>query len=560
MLLYDVFTLLSSSIRGLHSVKDYADAVAAVIHSEAQLAKSSSGENGVEEASSQPKREFSAERQSINLIWEYVHSVLLPFLLEELSQFPFWAAKVALLTDDAVLDSIKDAPLSGIFSPVSLSSRFFGHIAAKYTQHGLLSLFEGSMPYLYVAFFSNIRHIEEASRTFLVNLVASLPRSLSSRSNVNGGKHQSGGRKLGTGSTAKLHRKLDRKAQESLAGAVNQSGPTKPAGAMKTAMCAVASATLTHPMLLLALSMVKKEDLRGQSALYAYFLLIARHGIRRGLFTGLRAALTFAVLNSTTAPLSPAVFCGVPEIISYRCILRRTDEADSAAGAAADGADGDKTGGMLSVGKHLLSRHGVFSVFSYGYLTLLQMGPGFVCFLSGSFPPSLSVSLILCLSFFLYLISLSHLTLSPLSSTCGAVDGVGQQQDARTAAAAPQGNHHRLPAGAEEGAAGAGAGAGASSRCKVVEEGGRDGGSFLQCNHYFILCCEITVYYEEFDFLMRLGEESMGFHLGDNGPSVGKKTSGEWGTVREDVSASGVLLSGTPCAYRSRIKDTLSDT
>jgi len=459
VLLYDVFTLLSSSIRGLHSVKDYADAVAAVIHSEAQLAKSSSGENGVEEASSQPKREFSAERKSINLIWEYVHSVLLPFLLEELSQFPFWAAKVALLTDDAVLDSVKDVPLSGIFSPASLSSRFFGHIAAKYTQHGLLSLFEGSMPYLYVAFFSNIRHIEEASRTFLVNLVASLPRSLSSRSNVNGGKQQSGGRKLGTGSTAKLHRKLDRKAQESLAGTVNQSGPTKPAGAVWTAIGAVASATLTHPMLLLALSMVKKEDLRGQSALYAYFLLIARHGIRRGLFTGLRAALAFAVLNSSTAPLSPVLFCGVPEIISYRCILRRTDETDGAAGPAADVADGDKTGGMLSVGKYLLSRHGIFSVFSYGYLTLLQMGPGFVCFLSGSF-----------LSFSLLSRSLSHPhssspPLSPLYSACWPLDGIGQQQDACKAAAAPQGDYHRLSAGAAEGPAAATAGAGRRSRC-----------------------------------------------------------------------------------------------
>ena len=157
VLLYDVFNLTTNSIRGLPSVREFADAVAAVIHNEAQLKRMSGsgqadGGEGLDPSSmlTTNNREFSDQRKSINLIWEYVHSVLLPFFVEELSQFPFWAAKVCLLTDDALLDGVKDLPISSFFLPESLASRFFAHIAAKYAQHGLLSLFEGSLSYISV--------------------------------------------------------------------------------------------------------------------------------------------------------------------------------------------------------------------------------------------------------------------------------------------------------------------------------------------------------------------------------------------------------------------------
>jgi hypothetical protein len=154
VLLYDVFNITTHSIRGLPSMREYADAVAAVIHVESQMKKTQLGleadGNDSVQSTIMSNREFAAQRQPINIIWEYVHGVLMPFVVEELSQYPFWAAKAYILTDDSLLDAVKDVPFSAIFSSHSLASRFFSRIVNKFAEHGLLSLFEGSLSYMAV--------------------------------------------------------------------------------------------------------------------------------------------------------------------------------------------------------------------------------------------------------------------------------------------------------------------------------------------------------------------------------------------------------------------------
>ena len=466
VLLYDVFSLTTNSIRGLPSVREYLDAVQAVILEESRLKRprGDDADSLLQGYSSPMGREKSAGKQSINLIWEYFHSVLLPFVVEELSQYPFWAAKVSLLTDDVLLDSVKDMPLSAMLKPESLATKFFSHIATKAKQQGLLALFEGSLSFMSIgacvcarllasantrfwhlltslvfsllfllalrpqhkprrlklssAFVANFQHIEDVSRIFLVDLMATLPRSLSS----SGSKQTMlPSRKPGTGSTKKYHQNkrsqgtISTRTGDNVGNYRNSAANASPTW---RAFALIASTVLTHPMLLLAVTSVRNSEFRGYSPLYSYFVLVSRQGFRRGLFTGLRSAMFVAFASASVAPLSPAVFCGVPEMIMYRCILRRSElDSDSTLASASVTSPGpgpgpgsgsgsgsgsrssaglagteyqDTTGGIVSVAKYLLNRHGVLSLLNYGYLTALQLAPGLITFVTGAF---LSLSL-----------------------------------------------------------------------------------------------------------------------------------------------------------------------
>ena len=78
-------------------------------------------------------------------------------------------------------------------------------------------------------------------------------------------------RKLGTGSTAKLHRKLDRSAT------VSSNSRSTSGSNMWHFWTTIGTAFMAHPMLRVALHMVRSSDLRDSSTLYAYYLLISRY-------------------------------------------------------------------------------------------------------------------------------------------------------------------------------------------------------------------------------------------------------------------------------------------
>jgi len=127
--------------------------------------------------------------------------------------------------------------------------------------------------------------------------------------------------------------------------------------------------------------------------------------------TGLSAALAFSLL-----PFKASSLLGLQETVTYRCALRRDNDADvdsiidagsrsassSGPGPVSSSAVSVRStvssfglgpnpagrsmeekypiGGMVSVVRGLLMRHGVLSLFDYGYLTLLQVVPGFFSF------------------------------------------------------------------------------------------------------------------------------------------------------------------------------------
>ena len=99
--------------------------------------------------------------------WEFVHSIIIQFCAEELSQFPFWSAKVALSTTD----------INAWHLEQSVFLAFWKLLSRKFQSDGLFALYHGCVPYVVAAYFYNVAHVELLFRKFFVIVVSSIPRS-----------------------------------------------------------------------------------------------------------------------------------------------------------------------------------------------------------------------------------------------------------------------------------------------------------------------------------------------------------------------------------------------
>jgi len=119
-----------------------------------------------------PRIDYASNKTSNNelswkMSWEFVHSIILQFCAEELSQYPFWAAKVALSTTD----------INAWHLEQSVFSAFWKLLSRKFESGGLFTLFHGCVPYVVAAYFYNIAHVELLFRKFFVIVVSSIPRT-----------------------------------------------------------------------------------------------------------------------------------------------------------------------------------------------------------------------------------------------------------------------------------------------------------------------------------------------------------------------------------------------
>jgi len=86
-----------------------------------------------------------------------LHATLSPpqFLAEELSQYPFWAAKVALATADTSTLAV---------GPLGPFAALWGLLSARFQAGGLLALYHGCVPYAVAAYMYHIDHVEVLMR------------------------------------------------------------------------------------------------------------------------------------------------------------------------------------------------------------------------------------------------------------------------------------------------------------------------------------------------------------------------------------------------------------
>lgn len=113
-----------------------------------------------------PRIEYANNKKSNNelfreIAWEFVHSIIIQFSAEELSQYPFWAAKVALSTTDITAWHLDQ----------SLFSAFWTLLSLKFHEGGMWALYHGCVPYAVAAYLYNIAHVELLFKKFFVIVV-----------------------------------------------------------------------------------------------------------------------------------------------------------------------------------------------------------------------------------------------------------------------------------------------------------------------------------------------------------------------------------------------------
>lgn len=89
-----------------------------------------------------------------------LHATFSPpqFLAEELSQYPFWAAKVALATADTSTLAV---------GPLGPFAALWGLLSTRFQAGGLLALYHGCVPYAVAAYMYHIDHVEVLMRRYV---------------------------------------------------------------------------------------------------------------------------------------------------------------------------------------------------------------------------------------------------------------------------------------------------------------------------------------------------------------------------------------------------------
>ena len=269
-----------------------------------------------------------------DICWEFFHSVILKFLLEELSQYPFWAAKVALITSPSLSHCTIHAMIS----------TWFLKIKNKFQVDGIAGLYEGYVPFLVASIIQNYDSFENSLRQFFVAIMATPPNSPSSSNNM-----------LYKGTRKHSHDTLN-----CIITKPTQSSKNYTVGLFQRSLTSL----LSHPFLCLSVAMICNPKLGGQNWFFSSVSILSTAGIR-GLYSGLRTHLGFTLI-----PLSSLCFFGISETIIYRSMAWVGRNQD------------DRSGGLLSVAQTVVKNDGVKGLLQYGLITTIQIVPGFAAFIA----------------------------------------------------------------------------------------------------------------------------------------------------------------------------------
>jgi hypothetical protein len=123
---------------------------------------------------SAPTIETEQERKQIQweVFVEFIHSIVLQFSLEELSQFPFWSAKIATaIANDSITttDVAKGMPTLDLYlySMRSLISKPLSTLL----NNGPWALYEGCLPFLSAAVVYNFAQLQTSVQRFMSTIM-----------------------------------------------------------------------------------------------------------------------------------------------------------------------------------------------------------------------------------------------------------------------------------------------------------------------------------------------------------------------------------------------------
>lgn len=270
-----------------------------------------------------------------DIFWDFFHSVLLKFSLEELSQYPFWAAKVILTTSPTLTHTTITAMISA----------WFQLIRTRYQEDGIAGLYEGYIPFLAASIIQNYESFENSLRRFFVAIMTTPVNSPTTS--------------LSNNMLYKVTRKHSHDALNNF-----KSKPQKSKTYTMGLLERVISSTLSHPFLCLSVAMLHNPRLRGQNWVFSSLSILSTAGIR-GLYSGLRTSTGFSLL-----PISSIFLFGISETIIYRSMTWVGRSQD------------DRSGGLLSVAQTIVKNDGIAGLLQYGLLTTIQIAPGFAAFIA----------------------------------------------------------------------------------------------------------------------------------------------------------------------------------
>jgi len=320
--------------------------------------------------------EHSREDDTVlSILWGFYRSVVIEYSMEELSQYPFWAAKVIMCTSDSPI----------IDSSVSLGRSFFNLIRDRLAEGGIMGTYKGCLPFLGASLWYNFSHVEGIVRQYVVS---SYPRVLSVHSFMQSKEEETAISKRTRSASIVVE-------PEIVDSSINSASNILSMESLSGAATRGALVLLSHPFLLLSVRQVTNAPLtmvassasapssvagiialpfglgyaNGISssvimrALYdSWFVralnIYATQGIS-GFFNGIRGALGAAFL-----PISSMLLLGITEMVTYRRMSSSTDMRHSAS----------------IVHDIVVNEGGYLALLKYGALTAYQILPGFFSF------------------------------------------------------------------------------------------------------------------------------------------------------------------------------------
>jgi len=152
VLMNDVYWFYAQSRRTGKSTREYSEVLANLLEIE------SANFDDINTA----KLSIHAGEGAVAVTWDFLSDVVVKHLLDDLSQFPFWAAKAVLATRPTALFDVE---------------AFWQSIADTCREGGVLGLFRGSAPYVVASGISNHRYLLKCTYTFIMNLLSKFPQS-----------------------------------------------------------------------------------------------------------------------------------------------------------------------------------------------------------------------------------------------------------------------------------------------------------------------------------------------------------------------------------------------
>ena len=331
-----------------------------------------------------------------NVIWEFYKSVVFEFCCEELSQYPFWTAKVLICTNSVYIP--KDS---------SLFIEFPKLIQSRFQEQGFWGNVQGCLPFFAAASIKNYSHVERIFKEFLGLLTAkmpSIPQTISignmnidiNSVNASNLRIQRSVSSLATDMTdAEQDEDSDNDDLNHSHLDESDSNEIQPRNSFTEYILQTTSKLLvdclSHPLLLVAVHQVVQSQTTFDNStsisnlatnnhipivskniiLYAAtnswmgmsWNILSTSGIG-GFYRGLRSALAVTLI-----PLSPMLFCGITEMLVYRRMLGH--------GIATVGRSHS-----ASILHDIVSEGGYNSLLSYAQMTALQVIPGFFTYAS----------------------------------------------------------------------------------------------------------------------------------------------------------------------------------